>query len=184
MVSKERLKGKNWYAITAPNLFGEKQIGEVLAVDSSMLTGRRIAVSLMLLTGDPTRYYMKLFFKVNKIEGTTARTIFDGHECTRDFTSRIVQVRTGRIDANDVVQLKDGKMRVKTLIITNRQVRTNVEKAIRVRVQELVKQQAENKTIDEFVQSFIGGIFQNGVRADINKLYPLRSFEIRMTKVL
>ena len=184
MVSKERLKGKNWYAITAPNLFGEKQIGEVLAVDSSMLTGRRIAVSLMLLTGDPTRYYMKLFFKVNKIEGTTARTIFDGHECTRDYTSRIVQIRTGRIDTNDVIQLKDGKMRIKTLVITNRQVRTNVEKAVRARVKELVKQQAEKKTIEEFVNSFIGGNFQNGVRADVSKLYPLRAFEVRMTKVL
>ena len=184
MVSKERLKGKNWYAITAPKLFGEKNIGEVLAVDSSLLVGRRIAVSLMLLTNDPTRYYMKLFFKVNKIEGTTARTIYDGHECTRDYTSRIVQIRTGRIDTNNILQFTDGKMRVKTLTVSNRSLRTNVEKAVRRKINELTAKHAEGKTIEQFVESFVTGAMQGAIRNEVTKIYPLRAFEIRMTKVL
>ncbi len=184
MVSKERLKGKNWYAITAPKLFGEKQIGEALAVDPSMLIGRRISCSLVLLTGDPTRYYMKLFFKINKIEGTTGRTVYDGHECTRDFISRVVQIRTARIDTNDVLQLKDGKMRVKTLTISNRPLTGTLSKAVRSHVRELVKKEAESKTEEEFVQSFISGAMQNKVRTEVSKIYPLRAFEVRVTKVL
>jgi ribosomal protein S3AE len=177
------LKGKNWYSIVSPALFGEKPLGEALASDGALLAGRKVNAGLMELTGDPSRYYMTLRFMVKDISGNVARTVFDGHECTRDFVARIVQHRTQRIDTNNVIQFKDGRLRVKAVAICNRRVNESVAKAVQKRIIEMVTASSE-KTVEDFVKSFISGELQNGVRADVNRIYPLRAFEITKTDVL
>jgi len=178
------LKGKAWYTILAPKLFGEKPLGEALASDPSALIGRIVTSSLTEMTGDPARYYMTLKFKITSIDGNLAKTSFAGHECTRDFVARIVQLRTERIDTNDVLQMKDGKLRVKAIAICNRRVTKGVAMSVRKKLSELISAQAKNKTIEDFVQLFISGALQNQIRAQVNKIYPLRAFEIRKTEVL
>ena len=178
------LKGKNWYSIVAPKFFNEKPLGDALAADSSLLIGRKVSASLMELTGDPSRYYMSMRFKISNIDGFMAQTVFDGHECTRDFAARIVQRRTQRIDTNDVLQLKDNKIRVKAIAITNRRVTEIVGKAVRKKLQEMIAAAAEDRTTEEFVKKFISGELQNQIKTEVGKLYPLRIFEIRKTEVL
>ena len=58
------VKGKDWYQIFAPKFFGDKVIGETLALDPNSLTGRVVESSMIDLSDDPTRYYIKLFFKI------------------------------------------------------------------------------------------------------------------------
>ena len=66
MVS-QKLKGKEWYQIVTPKFLGEVVIGETPALDASNLPGRTIETSLTDITGDISRYYVKLFFKVSEI---------------------------------------------------------------------------------------------------------------------
>jgi len=172
------LKGKNWYTIVSPAL-----LGEALAADPSTLPGRKVTASLMELTGDPSRYYMTMRFKISEISGMIAKTVFDGHECTRDFTARIVQRRTQRLDTNDVVQLKDGRIRVKTVAICNRHVTESVAKALCGKLKELMRAAVADKTMDEFIMMFASGELQNSVRAEVNSIYPLRTFEFNKTEV-
>ena len=177
------LKGKSWYTIVSPAMFGEKPLGEALASDPSVLMGRKINVSLMELTGDPARYYMTVRFKVNDVNGNVAKTVFDGHECTRDFVARIVQRRTQRIDTNTVLTLKDGKLRVKAVAISNRRVTDSVAKAIqRYLIGSIAA--ATDGTIEDFIKLFLSGELQGKIRAEANIIYPLRAFEIHKTEVL
>jgi ribosomal protein S3AE len=69
--------------------------------------------------------------RVDEIKDGKAMTKFIGHDCTRDYLSRIVRPRTTRIDTNDIIDLVDNKLRVKTVAISNRSVSKNVESAIR-----------------------------------------------------
>lgn len=175
---------KQWYDIVTPKYFGKKVIGESPADDPEKLMGRVIEVSLVELTGEATKYYMKLFFKVNKIEGSRLLTDFFGHDTTRDFIARIVQLRTDRIDTNNIVDLKDGKIRIKSITITNRRVKRGLEKILRKNISETIKEQLAKMTIDDFLKNMVTGTLQKKIRKQISKKYPLRQFEFRKSQVL
>ena len=178
------LKGKTWFTIVSPAMFGEKALGEALATGPTVLPGRKITASLMELTGNPERYYMTMIFKIVEVNGTTAKTVFDGHECTRDYAARIVQRFTQRLDINKVVQLKDSRLRVKAIAICNRHVTENIAKAVRSMIEEMITEAAANCTLDEFIKSFTEGEIQNSIKAEVNRIYPLRAFEFNKTEVL
>ena len=133
-----KLKGKEWYQIISPKFFGDFVVGETMAIDPNQIKGRVIEASLTDITGDPNKYYLKFFFKVDEIKDNKAMTKFIGHDCTRDFLSRIVRTRTTRIDTNDIIDLVDNKLRVKTVAISNRAVSNNVACAIRKNIRESV----------------------------------------------
>jgi len=178
------MKGKEWFKIYSPKYLGERLLGETPAMEAEQIMGRIIEMSLTDLTGDPSRYYMKLFFKVNKIDGKNARTIFIGHECTRDFTSRIVQLRTNRIDTNDVFQLEDTKVRIKTIAVTNGHVTASISTDIRKTINSMIKEDVEKLSLEKFVKIFTSGDIQQKIRAQISKIYPIRAFEFKKTEVL
>jgi len=178
------MKGKEWFKIYSPKYLGEALLGETPALESDQVLGRIIDMSLTDLTGNPLRYYMKLFFKINKIEGKNARTIFIGHECTRDFISRVVQLRTNRIDTNQIFDLEDSKVRIKTIAVTNRHVTASVSSEIRKKINIMLGNEISKLTLEKFVQTFTSGDLQQKIRAEISKIYPIRAFELNKTHVL
>jgi small subunit ribosomal protein S3Ae len=183
-MAKKMLKGKAWFKVLAPEFLGGKSIGETMAIDPETIKGRVINVSLVELDGETQKFYMKVFLKITSMDGTTAKTVFYGHDCTRDFIARIVQARTTRIDTNDIVQLKDGKLRVKAIAICMRPVASAVATAMRKAVSAKIAELASQQTLEEFVVSFLGGEMQNVVRREMNKVYPLRAFELRKTEIV
>ncbi len=175
---------KQWYDIVSPKYFGKKVIGQTLTTDPNKIKGRVIETSLIELIGDAQKYYVKLFFKVDNVEGGKASTVFFGHDCTRDFTARIVQLRTDRIDTNDIVTFKDGKMRIKAIAITNRCVKRGLERDLRKSISDMVKADLEKMTVDDFLKGMVTGTIQKKIRTAMNKKYPIRQFEFRKSEVL
>jgi len=88
---------KKWYQIVAPKMFDEKPLAETLAAEPEQLIGRTIEVSLMNLTKDYSRFYMKMLFQVERVEGDIAYTKFVGHDVMRDRIYRMVQRRVRRV---------------------------------------------------------------------------------------
>lgn len=179
---KEKFKGKDWYHIHAPKFLGEGMIGDTPAIDENMLVGRTVESSLFEITNDSSKIHMKLFFKIDNINGTNAYTKFFGQECTRDFISRIVQKMTSVVETNDILELADGKMRVKTIAICNSTTHGNIDTKIRKKIGEMLG--AEKTTVEKFVMDFISGKTQNAIRNEITKIYPIRIFEIRKCEVI
>ncbi len=179
-----KLKGKDWYQITAPKFFGDFVIGETIAFDPSQLKGRVVETSLTDITGDPNKYYLKFYFKIDSVDNSKALTKFVGHDCTRDYLARIVRKRKTRIDTNDIIELKDNKIRVKTIAISNRRVSHPVEVKVRRIVRESVIEAIEKMKTEEFIREIIDGKLQSKIRKDVSKVYPLRFFEFRKTEVL
>ncbi|MDD5416856.1 MAG: hypothetical protein PHU12_02665 [Candidatus Aenigmarchaeota archaeon] len=173
-----------WYDILTPEYFGGKIMGQTTANEPEKLVGRVVEMSLSELTGEASRYYVKIFLKANRVEGTKILTSYFGHDCTRDFIARVVQLRTDRIDTNNIIELKDAKIRLKTLAITNRCVRKGTEKDLRKAISEAIKKELENSTLEEFIRGMITGSSQKKIRKIVSKIYPLRQFEFRNSKVL
>ena len=182
--AQRKWKGKEWYTIYVPKWLGNIAIGETPAGDKDAVIGRTVEISLFELTNDPVRYYLTLKFKINQVNGTNAYTIYHGHYCTRDFIARIVQKRTTRIDTNEVFEFKDGKLRIKTITITNGRVHYNVQKSIRKTINAILQEYAKEKKIEEFVKDMITGNLQNKILKEIKKIHPIRVFEFHKTHVI
>ena len=179
-----KLKGKDWYQITAPKFFGDFVIGETIAFDPEQIKGRVVETSLTDITGDPNKYYLKFYFKIDSVDNSKALTKFVGHDCTRDYLARIVRKRKTRIDTNDIIKLLDNKIRVKTIAISNRRVSHPVEVKVRRIIRESVIEAITKMKTEEFIREIIDGKLQSKIRKDVSKVYPLRFFEFRKTEVL
>jgi small subunit ribosomal protein S3Ae len=182
MVSK--LKGKEWYQIVAPSFFGDFVIGETMCMDPKQLKGRVIETSLTDITGDPNKYYLKFYFKIEDVNGKKAITRFFGHDCTKDFLARIVRRRSNRIDINNVVNLKDNKMRIKSIAITNRVVSEEIDTKIRKCISDFIEENVSKMKTEEFIREVIDNKLQQKIRKIVSKIYPLKQFEFRKTEVL
>lgn len=180
-----KLKGKDWYKIVSPKFLGETIIGETPSLDINYLAGRTIETSLTDITGDTSRYYVKIFFKVSHVEGDKAFTKFFGHDTTRDFIARIVQVRTTRIDINDIITFSDSvKMRVKSVAITNRPVSHLIKTKLSKAARDMILAEVPKMTSEQFIKDIFAGNLQQKIKKSVSKVYPLRFFEFRKTEVL
>lgn len=181
----KKIKGKEWFTIIAPKIFDEKEIGTTLASEPKNLVGKRIIIGLIELTNDLSKYYMKIRFKIDRVEGNRAMTRFDGLECLRDYLSRMVVRRVRRIDFIQDSMTKDGvKIRVKGLAVASRKIKSSIEKTVRNKIKEIVKNETENSTLDEFIKKVISNELKSKILLEIRKIYPTRNFEFGKIEVL
>lgn len=182
---KKKTKAKEWFTIIAPKMFDEREIGKTMVAEGEALIGRRITLSLLEFTEDISKYHMKITFKIKRIEGNKAFADFDGSECLRDYISRMVLRRVRRIDTIQDLETKDKiKIRFKGLAIASKKINSNVEKMVRKRIEELIKEEVENSSLDELVKKIINNDIKNKILKEARKVYPIRNFEVRKTEVL
>jgi len=166
-------------------VFKEKKVGETPAADATQVIGRRVEVPLVFLTDNFEKYYWKIKLKINKVDGTTAFTIFDGLECTQDYLSRITRKGTSKIEVIQDNVTKDGiKLRVKSVLVTNRRVKTSIIKEVRKTTVSIIAEEVEKSTLDEFLKKLIGDVVSKRIMNEVSKIYPLRYFVVRRIDVL
>jgi small subunit ribosomal protein S3Ae len=137
------------------------------------------------LVENMNKYYLKLLFKINKVEGNKAFTEFHGAECLQDYISRMVVRRVRRIDTIQDLLTKDKiKLRVKSICILSRKAKTSVQKSVTNKIKEVLKQEIESKNLDDFVKGLISDEIKSKVLTEARKIYPIKNFEIRKVEVL
>lgn len=177
----ELWKGKRWYTITSPKMFGAKQIAEAPVGDPKQVIGRTLTTFLSDLTGDPSKYFYKVKLKINNFEGNNAETEFISHECSRDFVSRMIRRRVRRIDNRVITTTNDAKIIVKSLATAMKKADTTVEKAIRRKIADEIVKIANGTSLEDFMKGVFSGEIQKIIKKEASKVYPVREFEI--TKV-
>jgi small subunit ribosomal protein S3Ae len=180
-----KAKTKDWYTIVAPKYFNEKEIGKTLASEPELLIGRRIVVSAVDLTNNFNKYYLKLIFRIHKIDGNKALAEFDGSECLRDYISRMVLRRVRRIDTVQDFVTKDGvKIRIKGLAVIGRRVKSSIQENVKRQIESMLKSMVEGLSFEELVKKIISDEIKNRILQEAKRIYPVRYFEIRKTEVL
>ena len=173
-------KGEQWYTIIAPEMFGEVEFGQTLAGVPESLIGRKITASLMELINDFHKYYMKFSFKVVKVDGTRALTEFAGSEVMRDYISRMVTRWARRVDTIQDLRTKDGVLiRVKSVAIIPRRVKSSIKSAVRNEIRKTVAGEVGEATLEDVIKGLISDSVKKHVLRNVQKIYPMRSFEIR-----
>ena len=182
---RDKWRGKAWYMVAAPPYFGNVELGAVPAQEENQLIGRVVEATLYDITGDFSHQYLKMFFQVNEIDGKTARTLFRGHEYSRDYLRSLVRRRTTKVDGLFNLTTKDGyKMRVAVSALTLSRIRTSQEKIIRKIMEKTIKEKAATLNMDGFVQEVVLGKIASDIYNEAKKVAPLRHVGIRKSKLI
>jgi small subunit ribosomal protein S3Ae len=176
----KKLKGKQWFTVLAPSYFGNVELVKTPSSEPEGIVGRRLTINVADLTDDPNKFYMKITFRINKIEGEKAFTEFDNFETFRDYLARMVVHRVRRIDIIQDLKTKDGVLlRVKVLATTSKKAKATIEKVMRKKLGEMIKNFVENSSLEEFLKGVISEEIKSKIIAEGRKTYPLRNFEFR-----
>lgn len=176
---------KEWYTVMLPKSFGDEEFGEIMAADPKTLMNRRVEASLNEISKDMSKFYVKLVFRIERVEKDKAFTRFDGHRILREYISHIVRPRVTRIDSNVVVTTRDGiKIRVKGLLLFSQ----NVNRALKSKAIEtmntIVSESASSNDFDSFSKAMVSGELSSEIKSKCRKLYPVSKAEIRKSEVL
>ncbi len=181
---KDKWRGKVWYKVLSPPYFGGVELGTVPSDDPSKLVGRVVDATLYDITNDFAHQYLKMYFKVADVEGKTARTIFKGHEYSRDYLRSLVRRRTTRVDGIFSVKTADGYgLRLAVSVFSLARIKTSQEQEIRDAMRKNVEEKAASLTFDQFVQELVLGKIASDVYNDAKKITPLRHVGIRKSKL-
>ena len=182
---RDKWRGKAWYTVVAPPFFGNVELGAVPAEEQERLIGRVVEATLYDITGDFSHQYLKMFFQINEIDGKTARTLFKGHEYSRDYLRSLVRRRTTKVDGLFNLTTKDGyKLRIAVSALTLSRIKTSQEKTIRNMMEKVINEKAATLTLDQFVQEMVLGKIASDVYNEAKRVAPLRHVGIRKSKLV
>jgi small subunit ribosomal protein S3Ae len=182
---KDKWRGKAWYMVVAPSFFGNVELGSIPAEDPKLLIGRVVEATLYDITADFSHHYLKMFFQVNEIDAKTAKTLFKGHEYSRDYLRSLVRRRTTKVDSLINLTTKDGyKLRIAVSALTLSRIKTSQEKIIRKIMDKTIHEKAEALSLDQFVQEMVLGKIASDIYNQAKEVAPLRHVGIRKSKLL
>jgi len=182
--AKDKWRGKDWYTIMSPPYFGGVELGALPADDPSKIVGRVVDSTLYDITNDFAHQYLKMYFRVTDIDGKTARTIFKGHEYSRDYLRSLVRRRTTRVDGTFNVTTADGyKLRLAVCVFTLARVKSSQEHSVRAVMKKIVEEKAGALTFDQFVQELVLGKIASDIYNEAKRIAPLRHVGIRKSKL-
>jgi small subunit ribosomal protein S3Ae len=182
---RDKWRGKAWYMVIAPPFFGNIELGSIPAQAEEQLIGRVVEATLYDITGDFSHHYLKMFFQVNQIDGKTAKTLFKGHEYSRDFLRSLVRRRTTKVDGLINLITKDGyKLRIAVSALTLSRIKTSQEKIIRNIMEKIIAEKAKALSLDQFVQEMVLGKIASDIYNQAKLVAPLRHVGIRKSKLI
>jgi len=182
---RDKWRSKSWYMVVSPPYFGNVELGAVPADEAEKLVGRVIDSTLYEVTNDFAHQYLKMYFQITEIDGKTAKTMFKGHEYSRDYLRSLVRRRTTKVDGLFNVIAKDGyKLRVAVSAFTLSRIKTSQEKAIRTIMEKIIREKASTLTLDQFAQEMVLGKIASDIYNEAKKIVPLRHVGIRRSKLV
>lgn len=181
---KDKWRAKEWYKIFAPDMFSKMQLGETPSDTPDGVMGRITEATVQDLTGDFSKMHIKIRFKVDKVTGLDAHTVFDGHDLTSDYVRRLTRRKRTKTEAVVDVLTKDGwEMRVKPMAVSEQRIQASQETAIRNIMVSETKRVASEATIGEFVRMLIMGELSKHISDASKIIVPIKRIEIRRSEV-
>jgi small subunit ribosomal protein S3Ae len=182
---RDKWRSKTWYMVMAPPYFGSVELGAIPADEPEKLIGRVIDSTLYDITNDFSHQYLKIQFQITEIDGKNAKTIFKGHEYSRDYLRSLVRRRTTKVDGLFKVTTKDGyTIRVAVSAFTLSRIKTSQEKVLRQIMDKIIKNKAKALTMDQLAQEMVLGKIASDIYNEAKKIAPLRHVGVRGSKVL
>ena len=183
---RDKWKAKRWFTVRAPrNPWSYRNIGETLAEEDSMLTGRVYEMMQNELDGDFSKMHVKVKFQITHTIGSDAITEFIGHEVAKDHIRR--QVRRARSKVDDTVDVvtEDGfYIRIKPVIITHRTAKSSQKQEMRARARDAILKMGATSTWVSIQKSIMDGTLENAIKDSISSIHPVRAVMLRKSQLI
>ncbi len=181
----KRTKKKNWLDIVAPTIFNKQIVGETHTSNPQSKIGTVFSISLSNLVRDPRKQAVKIYFKINGLEGNKLSTQACGYEVSTPSIKRFVRRNISRVDDTFVVRTKDEQLlKIKPFLITRSIVSNSLKTKLRKRVRYLVTKAVAERNLDEVMQLVVAQRLQMELKNQLKKVYPLRIIELRKIELL
>lgn len=178
-------RAKDEYVIRAPRYFGERELGYTYADDPAKLIGRTVTVSLYTLTDDITKQYMLVKFRVVRVNGRYAETVFYGHEYGREFLRSLIRRGTTMVEGVfDVTTLDGFGLRVYGVVFTNRRIRRGKIVDIRRTMRSVFEDAASRLNHDQFAIEMVLGKMGSDVVNQVKRILIPRHVGVCKSKVV
>ena len=178
-------KEKKWYSIEAPEFLNRAVVGHTVASDPELLPDRIIETTVGEMTNDMSKNNIKMKFRIVRVNGDVAESVFVGHTLTNDYLRSIVKRQTSKIDVVLTVRTADGYIvTIKPTCFTVKRARASQIKGIRNVMTRVVVRRAVKSNFEDLVQDIITGKVSSAVYKQAKNIYPLRRVEVRKTDVV
>lgn len=180
-VAKTKVRKKRWFKVLATELFGSGIIGETPAYEPEEVMGRTAAVSMMVLTGEMKKQNMIVTFVVNEVKDDKAMTYIKKFELSNSFTRRAMRKDRVKLDFALNYKNKDNKdVIIKPFILVRKAIGGTQLAILRRKIEEFLKAQVNNSTYDSLMKDVLSYKLQRDMKGALNKVYPLKTCEIRV----
>ena len=165
-------------------MFGERAIGETPATNPKTLATRNLEVSLSELTGQRGKDFYRVILAVDRIDGKSIYTRFNGYNALKEHVMRVIRKRSQKIESIMYVDTKDKwRLQVSTMAILNRNTEVSVRKRVRAHIEKMLAESAAKSNIDDFVRSVVTANLQRSIKKSGTKIYPVRFCEVSKIEV-
>jgi len=176
-------KKKKWYSLLAPKEFSNIEIGETLASDEKELLGRKICISLGVVTRQLRKNNVKVSFVVTNVKEGKATTELIGYNLVPTYVKRSVRKGKSKVDDSLILKTKDDvEVVVKPFVVTRNKVTNSVLTQIRMDMRKELKELFAKEKFDDIISRIIKTDIQRGLKNKLKKIYPLSIVEIRYFK--
>jgi len=177
-------KLKRWYKVLAPAVFNNNLIGETVAAEEQSLIGRTLTTSLMNVVGEPKKQSIIGTFEIVSVKNGNAETRLKKMEIAPPSVRRMIRKGKERLDLSFLCATKDNVVvRIKPLLITRGKTGGSVLTKIREITETVSRIEANKISYEELIQDILTTKLQRRIRQVVNKLYPLKSAEIRAIEI-
>ncbi len=183
MAKRQVGRKKIWISIVAPKIFKEVEVGETSAYDPNDIIGRKLWVYYPQVSGDVTKHYIKLQFKIVSVKGDKALTKISGYEITRPYLARAIRRRKSKVDLIKDIKCKDEKIRIKIVALTSSKANAKQRTEIRKRMEEILEKEVPKYDLENLILEIINKKLQNSIESGIKKIFPIAFLEVRKIEV-
>lgn len=192
---------KQWYTLTAPGHFSNRDIGQTLVTRSSGkrhaeddLMGRIVVANMADLMKDEQHCYRKLRLRVEQIKDRDCLTNFYGLDMTRDRLSQLFRKGMTFVESFVDVKTLDGySLRVFGVAFTAKapgqlkrscRAQSSVAKALRLRMSATIRAKTTDCAMKDLLTRFNEGSIEGEITKQLQQLHPVRDVYIKKVKVL
>ncbi len=183
--AEKKWKGKDWFSISAPDWLGGSNVAVTPATDVKSVKGRVIEVSVPDMTGDQSKYYMRIGLKLKEPVEKNVSSIFHKYYCITEYVMRMGRKGLGKVAVYVDADTKDNwKIQVSVMVMLNRRSNASIKVKVNELVNKLITEKAKDLNHSEFVKAVMAGVFQMKIKKAASKIYPVRFTEIIKVETL
>ncbi|MAG08361.1 hypothetical protein CMO89_02725 [Candidatus Woesearchaeota archaeon] len=181
----KKTKKKSWYRITESKLLNGQVIGELTAFEPESVIGRHLTLNLMSITDNPKLQHINLKFSIDSVADNGLKASVVGYYFSPSSIKRLVKRGCRRTDDSFVCKTKEGRsVRLKPFFVTRTYTSHLIVSKLRKTARVIISEMVGKLSFDKLINDILNHKLQAELKKQLNKVYPLKSCEIRFLELI